>query len=106
MQEFRTLRDLMLLYEEGAISGGSTAPSEIAVSLSPPSPTEDGGNRKSFKLKSQKFPDLMTCPAIWAFLFESIQTLKKQQWPDLPPLPQPDQKTNSGLDRTTDTCMW
>lgn len=27
----------------------------------------------------------MTCPAVWAFLHESIKTLKKQQWPDLSP---------------------
>lgn len=38
-----------------------------------------------FKLNSGQFPDLFTCPAIWAFLHQSITDFKKETRPKIPP---------------------
>lgn len=82
MEEFRTLRDLMLLYEEGATKSdpGSTLVDSLGTApfdLVPDSrPQLQPTTSKIFKPKSRNFPDLMTCPAIWAFLHQSIKDIK------------------------------
>lgn len=86
MEAFHALRDLMLLYEEGAIedSSGSTQDGSLdaAVSTAAPedTPLTQSTIPKKFKPKSQNFPDRMTCPAIWAFLDQSIKDIKHQEW--------------------------
>lgn len=77
------LCDLMLLHEEGAIkdSSGSTwdDPLVAAVSMAAPldPPLFQSTDLKRFKPKSCNFPDLITCPAIWEFLHQSIKDIKK-----------------------------
>lgn len=39
---------------------------------------------KTFKWRSRKFPDLLTCPSIWAFLHQSIKDLIQQKWQEIP----------------------
>lgn len=74
MDEFRALRDLMLLYEES--SGEIPAPSFETVTQDLACTTTG----TCFKPKSSHFPDLLTCPNIWAFLQLTIRDLKSQQW--------------------------
>lgn len=66
MEEYRTLRELMLLYEEGAVENDSgpalvdsrdTEPSESVPDSQPQSQPMIS---KKFKPKSRNFPDLMT----------------------------------------------
>lgn len=82
MEEFRALRDLMLLYDEGATDetlssslsyNESQAETQAQVPIQPI-------NR--FKWKSRQFPDLLTCPA---FLHQSIIDLKKKHGKKIPP---------------------
>lgn len=93
MAEFRALCDLMLLYDEGV-----TESSDPATTIDSPGltsgivPDSSQVNQKktnynsnfNLKLKLRSFPVLMTCPSVWAFLYESIKSLKKQEWPVLP----------------------
>lgn len=92
MDEFCSLHDLMLLYDEGFtddpltplpvdLSGVTDGPTPAAILTMPLKINKP----KKFKPKSWKFPDLMTCPAIWAFLQHSIKDLKRNHWQDLPP---------------------
>lgn len=85
--ESRALRDLILLLDEGEVEsnvsdGTPDSPSsgqmDIISNLRHPNP------KPSLKRKSRAFPDLMTCPSIWAFLHECILSLKKEQWQTLP----------------------
>lgn len=75
MEEFRALRDLMLLYDEGATDDTSSS--------SPPS--------KESKVETVHPPAQpvsrfkLTCTAIWALLHQSIIDLKKETWPKIPP---------------------
>lgn len=87
MQEFRALRDLILLYEEGTTNVSCSAASANSFDIVseghpvPDSPImETNRNTGKFKIKSRTFPDLMICPSVWAFLYESIKSHKKQQW--------------------------
>lgn len=89
MAEFRALRDLMLLYDEGA-----TEPLDSDISIDSIESTQGTNsillqanpkkNIHNLKLKSRSFPDLMMCPPVWAFFYESIQSLKKEQWSVVP----------------------
>lgn len=86
MDEFRALRDLMLLYDEGSTDdcrmppvlgapGTIGGPSLETPSLSLPKPPPS-----KFKPRSRRFPDLSTCPVIWAFLQQTIKDIKQNQW--------------------------
>ena len=92
MDEFRALRDLMLLYDEGCTDDSPAAPTagtsgvtsvipEVTVGSSQHGSTKS----KKFKPTSRKFPDLMTCPAIWAFLQQTIKDLKRSRWQSFHP---------------------
>lgn len=88
MNEFKALRDLMLLYEEGATETvDSVTDPALPTLISQITMTSTSHtlppNSKADKLKL-KSPNLMTCPPIWVFLHESIKSLKRQQWPELP----------------------
>lgn len=78
MQEFRVRWDLMLLFEEGALDDDlpSTLDIHLGSPTSPPLAENPGEIKKPFKPKSRNFPDLMTCPAIWDFLYQSIKEIK------------------------------
>lgn len=80
MQEFRALRDLMLLYEESNPEPAQTQSSIIVNTQT-----------TKFKAKSKKFPNLNLCPEIWTFLTQTIKLLKKHQmesfFTQLKPLP-------------------
>lgn len=39
-------------------------------------------NIRRFKPKSFNFPDLMSCPTIWAFLHQFIKDFKHHKWQD------------------------
>lgn len=92
MDEFRALRDLMLLYEES--SGESSAPSVETPSGDISRTTTDTCSKFTtdtrFKPKSRHFPDLLTCPNVWVFLQLTIRDLKSQQWstPDMNLIPE------------------
>lgn len=76
MEKFHALRDLMLLYDEG---NTEDLPGPGRVTPLKPSSTSLSNSLnvpKNFKPKSRSFPDLMTCPAIWAFLHQSIKDIK------------------------------
>lgn len=77
MEEYRALRDLMLMYDEGAVEDSGPSP---VVPLTAPqiitTPTR-GPVSKPFRLRSCKFLDLITCPAIWAFVQATIRDLKQ-----------------------------
>ena len=81
--EFRALRDLMLLYDESNpehIESSSSSNSSLSEAPPPIRPS-----RKPFRLPSRRFPDLMTCPAIWAFVQATIRDLKRQEWHQVTP---------------------
>lgn len=64
VQDFRALKILIQLLDENESSGDlteSTSEEEELDSEVAPEPWK-------FKVKSQKFPNLQTCPAVWAFL--------------------------------------
>lgn len=91
MEEFCALHDLMLLYDEGATGDPSGFNQDtlvdpdgtvaILANRPPPLPMQSNVPNR-FKSKSRNFPDLMTCPAIWAFLHQSIKDLKQNKWQD------------------------
>lgn len=92
MAEFCALRDLMLLYDESNINNISHAqlePSEVPheTTVTPIFFVIHTFNIASnrFKPKSQNVPDLMTCPAIWAFLHQSNKDFKSKNWQDITP---------------------
>lgn len=85
MNEFRALRDLMLLYNEGAVEDIAPSPAPPLGTLPAPSTvTTASCPTRHFRLRSRRFPDLMTCPAIWAFLHATIRDPKQQHWHEIP----------------------
>lgn len=91
MEEFCAPRNLMLLYDESNTSDTSNSQTEIAATtldtaIAPTSSSKIHFKAYTkFKPKSCKFPDLMTCPAIWAFLHQSIRDFKNSQWQEYSP---------------------
>lgn len=78
------LCDLMLLYDERATEDITPSPPSPSVPMVSTSTSSQTRLTKQFRLRSCKFPDLMTCPAIWTFLHEAIRDLKKQHWHEIP----------------------
>lgn len=73
MEEFRVLRDLIILLDENDHSDQTdhSAASTSCQAKAAPAAT--------FKCKSQRFPDLTTHPNIWPFLMGTVNDLKHMQ---------------------------
>lgn len=85
MDEFRALRNLMLLYDEGAVEdfdASPAPPNDTTLYLNPV--IFPNRSTRQFQLLSRRFPNLMTCPAVWAFLHAAIRDLKQQHWHNIP----------------------
>lgn len=106
ISETRALRDLMLLFDEGEVESDALngSPDSIPSNESDIATSSRYLNSKSsLKAKSKAFPDLMTCPSVWAFLHECILSLKKEQWLTLPSnLTQQQSRAISKLQKNTD----
>lgn len=71
MEDFRALRDLILLLDENDHSDQIDT-SSISEPLS-----DTSAPFGTFKCKSQCFPDLMTNPNIWSFLMGTVNDIKQ-----------------------------
>lgn len=71
MEDFRALRDLMLLLDEN--EQHSQDDTLVVSNPSPGAPVP----KNPLRAKSQRFPDLMINPSIWAFLMGTINDVKK-----------------------------
>ncbi|PIO35638.1 hypothetical protein AB205_0077340 [Aquarana catesbeiana] len=56
----------------------------FSVNHNTPTPVREPVS-KPFRLRSGRFPDLMTCPSIWTFLQATIRDLKQQHWHAISP---------------------
>lgn len=77
----------MLLLDEGMVesdpSDGNSDPLPVCQTISTSQP-QHSIPKTPLKIKSKAFPDLLTCPSIWAFLHECILSLKKERWQTSP----------------------
>lgn len=77
VQDFRALKMLIQLLDENegyADSQDSSYKEEEVITATPIVPLK-------FKAKSQKFPNLQTCPAVWAFLKQTTKQIEGMQFP-------------------------
>lgn len=77
VQDFRALKILIQLLDENEGLGVSNDAATDDDELD----TEQASEPCKFKLKSQKFPNLQTCPAIWAFLKQTKKQIENFMFP-------------------------
>lgn len=77
VQNFRALKILIQLLDENE---GSTESSELTIDYEE-SDTELAPEPCKFKAKSQQFPNLQTCPAVWACLKQTKKQIENLTLP-------------------------
>lgn len=80
VQDFRALKTLIQLLDENDTSDGAEHTALSSLDEEDPD-TEMQPEPLKFKVKSQKFAELQTCPAVWAFLKQAIKQIESFSFP-------------------------